>query len=83
MWFIPITNHANDHYSLSFVHSECFTNHSNRIHTLTPIMRIVATEIQTVHAQKIGFLKEKEKDRPNRQGRAFKILPCLAFSMAI
>ena len=40
--FIPITNHANDHYSLSSVHSEWFTNHSNHIHIFTPITRIVS-----------------------------------------
>ena len=43
--FIPITNHANDHYWLSSVHSEWFTNHSNHIHTFTPITRIVATKL--------------------------------------
>ena len=40
--FIPITNHANDHYSLSSVHSEWFTNQCSHIHTFTPITRIVA-----------------------------------------
>ena len=44
--FIPITHHANYHYSLSSVHSEWFTNHSNNIHTFTPITRIVATKFQ-------------------------------------
>ena len=29
--FIPITYNANDHYSLSSVHNEWFTNHSNHI----------------------------------------------------
>ena len=42
--FIPITNHANDHYSLSSVHSEWFANHSNHIHIFTPITRIMATK---------------------------------------
>ena len=46
--FIPITNHANDHYSLSSVHSEWFTNHSNHIHIFTPITRIVATKVRNV-----------------------------------
>ena len=42
--FIPITNHLNDHFSLSSVHNEWFTNH---IHTFTPITRIVAIKRQT------------------------------------
>ena len=42
--FIPITNHASDHYSLSSVHSKWFTNHCNHIHTFTPITRVVATK---------------------------------------
>ena len=46
--FIPITNHANDHYSLSFVHNEWFTNHTNHIHTFTPITGIVPTKIGTL-----------------------------------
>ena len=37
--------HANDHYSLSSVHSEWFTNHSNHIHIFTPNTRIVATKL--------------------------------------
>ena len=41
---IPVTNHANDHYSLSSVHSEWLTNRSNHIHAFTPITRIVATK---------------------------------------
>ena len=29
-----------------FVHSECFTNHSNHIHTLTPTTRLVGSELR-------------------------------------
>ena len=42
--FIPITNHSNDHYSLSSVHNEWFTNRSKSIHIFTPITRVVATK---------------------------------------
>ena len=45
--FIPITNHANDHYSLSSVHNERFTNHYYHIHTFTSILRILAIKLKT------------------------------------
>ena len=47
---IPITNHANDHYSISSIHNERFTNHSNHMHThiFTPIPRAVATKVWTM-----------------------------------
>ena len=37
-------NHSCVHYSLSEFRGEWFTNHSNHIHTFTPIKRIVATK---------------------------------------
>ena len=45
--FFAITNHAKVHYSISSVHSEWFTNRSNRIHIFTPATQIVATKICT------------------------------------
>ena len=44
-------NHSYIHYSLSSIHNEMFTNHSNHIHIFTLVTQIVVTMVQTL----VGF----------------------------